>query len=613
MSGGGDVTNLEDVRLDQIATRLERGETVEPVTLRELLTSFGADRRGVSVNRMIRDALDSRNLRVEPDLVATSLEGEIEFRKGSRAAGYSFDLLRHALASTRLAAWIDENPDVSESGIRSKAADLDKLKIGELADYEDFLDDFMKIEPLDENLDGYKKFREIAETLKSGGTVQPIIVRELLRWFGAIRRGIHTTYLIHDALRITDLRTDPDFNEQFIDKAIELREGWRESAIDKRFMMAMWVERVTDRLADWIDRQPPDWLKKTPDARRKAIQATAVAFSKLGLDQLAREPSDDELNDNDNSQCDIVSDVITVYLVVTRGIKVERIDVGDTVDFDVCDGEFVYHIIIPLPGSQTTAEVIAAFPINDATLRVSILEAANTKPTHISDEKSIADAIEIMLDRDFSQLPVMTTPSVVRGVVSWHSLCLWFLQGGNPQAKVKHCMEPPPRPLPSDTPLLTAIGEIGRHQYLLIRGKNNLISGIVTASDLSNELGRLSEPFIFLMEIENHIRGILGGRFTVQELVNACRDKDRKVEGLDDLTFGDYSYLLRQEPNWQKLGFPIPLRRFVARLDKIGKIRNDVMHFRLKPKDLMQQDLDELRKFADYLRKLKVLQKIQGS
>jgi CBS domain-containing protein len=610
VSADSDVTILWDVRLDQIMARLDRGETVEPVTLRELLTWFGANRRGVLVNRMIRDALDSRNLRVEPDLVATSLEGEIEFYKGSRAAGYSFALLRHALASTRLAAWIDENPGVSESGIRSKAADLDKLNIGELMDYEDFFDDFMNIGPLDENLEGYKKLKEIAITLKSGGTVHPIIVRKLLRWFGTDRRGIHTTSLIHDALRITDLRTDPDFNEQFIDNAIELREGYRESAIDKRFSKAIWVERVTDRLADWIDRQPPDWLKKTPDARRKAIQATAVAFSKLGLDQLAREPSDDELNDN--SQCDIhISGA--VYLVVTRGIKVERINVDDANDADVCDGEFVYHIILPFPGSQTAAEVIAAFPINDATLRVGMLEAANTKPTYISDEKSIADAIEIMLARDFSQLPVMTTPSVVRGVVSWHSLCLWFLQGGNPHAKVKNCMEPPPRPLPSDTPLLTAIGEIARHQYILIRGKNNLISGIVTASDLSNELGRLSEPFIFLMEIENHIRGILGGRFTVQELVNACRDKDRKVEGLDDLTFGDYSYLLRQEPNWQKLGFRIPFRRFVPCLDNIGKIRNDVVHFRLKPKDLMQQDLAELRKFADYLRKLKVLQTFQGS
>ena len=61
MSADGDVTILWDVRLDQIVARLDRGETVEPVTLRELLTWFGADRRGVLVNRMIRDALDSRN------------------------------------------------------------------------------------------------------------------------------------------------------------------------------------------------------------------------------------------------------------------------------------------------------------------------------------------------------------------------------------------------------------------------------------------------------------------------------------------------------------------------------------------------------------------------
>ena len=600
MTVGDVVTILGDVRLDRIASRIGRGETVEALTLRELLAWFGADRRGVRVNSIIREALDSRNLRVEPDLVATSLEGEIEFHKGSRAGAYSLHLLRHELASTRLAAWIDQNPNHTESEFRSKAADLDKLEIGTLTDYEGFVDDFMKIGANDQGLDGYEKLREIAVTLKNDGTTGPISVRELLRWFGTDRRGIHTTYMIRDALRMTNLRTEPDFNKQFIDNTIQFHEGYRESAIGRQTLTKMWVERVIDRLTDWIDRQPPDWHEKSPDARREAIQATAVAFSKLGLDDLAREPSNDEVNKTFHEQ-----------------VNVNNTNYDDNdVESNVCDGEFVYHIIVPLPGSRwlpsQPADGTLRGPknllfINDATLRLKALKSANRAPASVSPNQRISEAIHIMLECSLPQLPVMVRREV-KGVVTWRSIGCWLWKNGNRDDEVRHCMEEVGE-LPNETPLLEAVDDIVKRQYVLVRRQNDkTISGIVTATDLSIKLRELSEPFLILMEVENHIRGLISnGRFSSQDLREAKnpRDEVRTVEDASNLALGECLYLLSRPDAWAKLALRIDRKRFISQLEEVRRIRNKVMHFDRDP--ISDDDLAKLRRCVSFMQKVKLI------
>ncbi len=68
----------------------------------------------------------------------------------------------------------------------------------------------------------------------------------------------------------------------------------------------------------------------------------------------------------------------------------------------------------------------------------------------------------------------------------------------------------------AESSLFQAIPIIVEHQYVLVRGSDNRITGIVTASDLSLQFQQLAEPFLLLGEIENHIRRILGDNFSTE-------------------------------------------------------------------------------------------------
>jgi hypothetical protein len=165
-------------------------------------------------------------------------------------------------------------------------------------------------------------------------------------------------------------------------------------------------------------------------------------------------------------------------------------------------------------------------------------------------------------------------------------------------------MEPPPRELRGDAPLLEAINEVEHHQCIVIRNSSdNGVGGIITSSDIVRDVLRLSEPFLLLMQIENHLRGlILDGNFTVEDLrkVKDGRDSNRYVRHVDDLALGEYLDLLNQDGSWQKLGLSaVDRRAFTAQLDYIRRIRNAVMHFKLDP--IRSEDLQILYECAKYL------------
>jgi hypothetical protein len=70
-------------------------------------------------------------------------------------------------------------------------------------------------------------------------------------------------------------------------------------------------------------------------------------------------------------------------------------------------------------------------------------------------------------------------------------------------------MEPNFQLISSDTSLFKALPLIIEHDYVLVRNNANEITGIATASDLSLQFKQLTEPFLLVAEIENHLRQIL--------------------------------------------------------------------------------------------------------
>ena len=159
----------------------------------------------------------------------------------------------------------------------------------------------------------------------------------------------------------------------------------------------------------------------------------------------------------------------------------------------------------------------------------------------------------------------------------------------------------------AESSLFQAIPIIVEHQYVLVRGTNNRITGIVTASDLALQFQQLAEPFLLLGEIENHIRRIIGDNFSTEELA-AVRDPheaQRKIDSVASLSFGEYIRLLENEARWKKVKLSIDRGVFRTKLDKVREIRNDVMHF--DPDGILPADLEQLRDFAYFLQRLQTI------
>lgn len=248
-----------------------------------------------------------------------------------------------------------------------------------------------------------------------------------------------------------------------------------------------------------------------------------------------------------------------------------------------------------------TVSVIPELP--DPTHKISKLAAANNAPITVCPDASLGEAITLMLARGFSQLPVMTSPREVKGIITWQSIGA-RLGTGSTGTRVIDMADRLHYEVKHDVSIFQAIPLIVAHDYVLVRGPTNLITGIVTASDLSLQFLQLSEPFLLLSEIENQVRQLLGKRFELGDLltVRDPTDGHRKIEGVSDLNFGEYIRLLENPENWKKSGLPLDRAVFCKQLDAVRIIRNDVMHF--DPDGISPQDVETLREFARFLQRM---------
>jgi CBS domain-containing protein len=247
-------------------------------------------------------------------------------------------------------------------------------------------------------------------------------------------------------------------------------------------------------------------------------------------------------------------------------------------------------------------QIVSSTPFADPTFRVSKLAAANRIPVSVQPDSTITEAVTLMMANDFSQLPVISGDRNVKGVISWRSIGSRLALGQRPTA-AREAMETHAE-VSADASLFTAIPLIVEHQYVLVRGVDQKVVGIVTTSDLSLQFRQLAEPFLLLGEIENHLRRVINARFGPTELAHAQdpHDGTRAIETAEDLTFGEYKRLLEEPERWSRLGIQIDRTAFISLLEKVREIRNDVMHF--DPDGIPDSDLETLRDFARFLRTL---------
>ncbi len=231
--------------------------------------------------------------------------------------------------------------------------------------------------------------------------------------------------------------------------------------------------------------------------------------------------------------------------------------------------------------------------IDDPVLRVRMLPAANREPVTVNRDDPVEKALSLMAMHDFSQLPVTQDMRSVDGMISWRSVLLARTKGVEP-TRVGECMERHEE-VRSEDSLLTAFQKIVDHEAVLVRGDDQSITGIVTATDLSIMFREQTEPFLLLSEIENQLRRLIDGHFSPEELKDAkdSVDKEREVDSVADLTFGECTRLLEKEEHWQRLGVRLDRKTFIKQLIEVRDIRNDVMHF--DPDGLSANELQRLK------------------
>ena len=253
---------------------------------------------------------------------------------------------------------------------------------------------------------------------------------------------------------------------------------------------------------------------------------------------------------------------------------------------------------------ETTDGTPASEEKIDPTVRVGVIEAARRKPTAVKPTNPLSVATTLMLTNDFSQLPVMESDREVKGAISWQSIGT-RLSLGHTCASVGDCMDPSFPEIDINAPLSSAIESISRQGYVLVRGNDKTITGIVTASDVTRQFMQLSGPFLNIGEIEGYLRILVHRKFTIEEMQAAlpAAGGAQPISGPEDLTLGGYCRLFEREELWNKLGLELDRKEFVKRLHWIREIRNDVMHF--DPDGIDPNDTKKLEEIAQFFRNLR--------
>lgn len=239
----------------------------------------------------------------------------------------------------------------------------------------------------------------------------------------------------------------------------------------------------------------------------------------------------------------------------------------------------------------------------DPVIRIKVIEAANKPPTFVRNDDSIQKAITIMQMNDYSQLPVSNgTLRNVNGYISWKSIVNAITRGVKSDIVKDYKVADVPK-LSFETPILDAIYEVFRNEFVFVENNTHEVTGIITTTDISQQFLINTKSYILLSEIEKQIRQMLNDKLLLEDLKQACQEPDRTVNSIDDLTFGEYIHLMQKDENWSKLKCNIDKATFLSELDNVRLIRNDIMHF--EPEGITSEQHNKLISIARLLKTIR--------
>jgi restriction system protein len=259
-------------------------------------------------------------------------------------------------------------------------------------------------------------------------------------------------------------------------------------------------------------------------------------------------------------------------------------------------GEALQFAVPPMPGNNSQG--ILSWRIGSLPLPKKIAT--------VTAQQSVQAAIELMVENDYSQLPVVDEYGRLKGVITWEEIAqAQFKRRPRLVADVTQRTVDTCRETDELLPLIDDIYKKGT-TFLVVIDDENVVTGILTTADLSNELRNRAEPFIQLEEIERRLRRLVSV-LSVEDLRGiypAGNKKAEKIESAADLSIGNYRYLIDDDSRWERLDWPYSRSDMVTRLKNVADYRNSMAHWDV---DAPEPDSAEAKNVMGLLRLLRAI------
>lgn len=209
----------------------------------------------------------------------------------------------------------------------------------------------------------------------------------------------------------------------------------------------------------------------------------------------------------------------------------------------------------------------------------------------------IATALDLMIEHDFSQLPVVDEKGTLLGMITYESI-LRAVRSFNTkldQLSVRDAMVAAPSHAREDD-LFDLLDELKLTNAVVIVEPEGYVTGIVTSYDAARFLRNRTEDLMHVEDIEFIIKDLVR-KFYAGEKISSSRN----AKPFEELNLGDYINLLLSREIWKFYAPVLNIEKEALSelLVKIRQTRNDLAHFRT---EISPGSRDELRYCASWLR-----------
>jgi CBS domain-containing protein len=231
----------------------------------------------------------------------------------------------------------------------------------------------------------------------------------------------------------------------------------------------------------------------------------------------------------------------------------------------------------------------------------------------VTPQTPAGDALKLMLEKRFTQLPVMENGEVL-GVFSLWSLAQNLVL--SPGIKVENLlksmevgelMEQLPKVTVKES-VHSILGLLERHDAVLVDSPHGL-QAVATSSDVLRYFYKVARPYILLQEIELALRNLIelcAPDEKLKECVDRALAKSYEARywsvptNLKEMSFEDYRAIIICSANWPVFEALLGHNRDLvsAKLERLREIRNEVFHFR---SDISLLDHQHLATSRDWL------------